>query len=412
MKIQGSDIIIQRDPLSYATGYTILQGSPHQTYDTQAMEYDPNRAYVPLVIMPWVNAQDTNPDSDYSGRCALHSVTAIYRHMVSNQWVDTPIDNTETSKYYISDGTTIQGVTAPVGAVVFFLNVPPTDVASLVITANVVDQVDGLVKGFENIVELTSKTATTVQYKLLASEDFPTSLDIWPLEYTKTNGHRLLTLSVQLYKENAVVADADCRYFWYLWDGTQYSPITNDNQCWLRTAFLDNTTFELPGTIQVDIDYFDRLRLMASASPIGETTPTSPDYLHGAQRVYFDYRRMCRKDIQGFVFGEKGIKIMGDDSLTRYLQLRGNDGDLTAAQTDEMFRVDWYLKNGNSRTKYSRGQQVEGKAYTNFGATSSNVTTLKPEVYFLRAKKPVKVGTKYLADSNGRLVCGQDIMKV
>jgi hypothetical protein len=40
------------------------------------------------------------------------------------------------------------------------------------------------------------------------------------------------------------------------------------------------------------------------------------------------------------------------------------------------------------------------------------VTTLKPEVYFLRAKKPVKVGTKYLADSNGRLVCGQDIMKV
>ncbi len=410
MKIQGSDIIIQRDPLTYATGYTILQGSPHQTYDTQAMEYDPSRAIIPLIIKPWVNADD--PNGEYSGRCAIQSVTAMYRHMVNNEWVDTPIDNTETSKYYISDGTTIQGVTAPADSVVFFLNTPPTSVCSIIIMVNVTDALDGLVKSFENIIELTTKTATTVQYKLLPSEDFPTSLDIWPLEYTKTNGKRLLTIGVQLYRENAEVADANCKYFWYLWDGSQYSPITNENQCWLRTAFLNNNTFELPGTIQVEIDYFDRLRLMASASPIGDETPTQPDYLHGAQRVYFDYRRICRKDVEGFVFGEIGIKLVGDENITRYVQLRAKSGDLTVEEMNELFRFDWYVKNGNSRTMYSRGQTVSGKARTNFSATSANVTSLKPDVYFMRAFKPIKVGTKYLADSNGKLVCGQDELKV
>lgn len=414
MKIQGSDIVIQRDPLSYATGYVILNGSPHQTYDPQAMEYDPGRAIVPLIVLPWVSADD--PKNEHSGRCTLHSVTAIVRKMVNGAWTNVVIDNTQTDKYFISDGTTIQGVTAPAGAVVFLVDVPPTEAVSIVITANVTDPVDGLVKPFVNTVELTTKTATTVQYKLRATEGFPTSLDIDPREFDKTDGKtdgkRLLTIGVQLYKEGAEVADANCKYFWYTWDGLQYTPITDDNQFWLRTQFLDNSTHELPGTIQVDIDYFDHLRLMASACPVGDETPTEPDFLHGSERVYFDYRRCCGRDVEGHVFCNNSIKLTDNEEVERYVQLRAKSGDLTQAEMDEHFRFDWILHNGNHDTFCGRGRSVKGRARTDFQATRTNVTSLKPKVYFMKCFKPVKDGNKYLVDGNGKVVCGQNCEQI
>ena len=207
MKIQGSDIVIQHDPLSYATGYVFLQGSPYQTYDTQSMQYDPSRAVVPLVIMPWVSVND--PNGEYSGQCNLNSVTAIYRKMVNGAWVDVNIDGSEPTKYFISDGTTQQGVTAPRGAVVFLMNVPPAEVSAIIITANVVDPLDGLLKAWENTVDLQTKTATTTQYTLRVDDGVVANGSFDPRDVQKTNGKRLLTLAVQLYADNVEVADAD-----------------------------------------------------------------------------------------------------------------------------------------------------------------------------------------------------------
>ncbi len=410
MKIQGSDIIIQHDPLSYATGYALLQGSPHQTYDPQAMVYDPSRANVPLVILPWVSK--TDPNGPHSGPCTLHSVSAIYRKLVNGNWVDTVIDGEDSSKYYISDGTTREGVTAPAGAVVCFENVAPTEAVSIIITANVVDDVDGLLKSFDNTVELVTKTATTVTYKLRADDGFPVSMSIDPRDIEKNQqGQRLLTLAVQLYGDGVAVADANAVYFWYLWNGSSYERITDENQLWLRTAFLNANTHELPNTIQVDLDYFDQIRLMVSASPIGDTVPTEPDFLHGAEKIYFDYKRACRKDVEGFVFGGVGIKLTGDERIERYVQLRDKSGDLTTAEMDEHFRFDWFLRNGNTNTLKSRGQKVTGKAKTDFKATVNNVTNLTPKTYFMKCWKPIVFNGSYLVEG-GRVVCGQDYIEI
>ena len=406
MKIQGSDIVIQHDPLRYANGYTLLQGSPHQTYDPQACTYDPSRAAYPLVIMPWVSADD--PNGNFSGKCTLNSVAAIYRKMVNGAWVDVEIDGTDPTKYFISSGTAQQGVTAPRGAVVFFVNVPPTEVSSIIITASVVDAVDGLLKPFVSTVDLSTKTATTVQYALRRDNGCIPNGSFDPRDVQKTNGKRLITLGVQLYADGVAVADANAVYFWYLWNGSAYEPVTNDNQCWLRTAFLNNATHELPNVIQVELDYFDRLRLMVSASPIGDGTPTEPDFLHGAERVYFDYKRACRKDVEGVVMNDIGIKLLNDETIKRSLLLRDKNGDIPDSDVDEHFRIDWYLRNGNRTSFVSRGRNVQGKVKTDFSATYANVTTLVPRVFFMKCWKPLKSGTKFITDGNGKIIVGQN----
>jgi len=410
MKIQGSDIVIQHDPLSYATGYVFLQGSPHQTYDTQSMQYDPSRAVVPLVIMPWVSVND--PNGEYSGQCNLNSVTAIYRKMVNGAWVDVNIDGSEPTKYFISDGTTQQGVTAPRGAVVFLMNVPPAEVSAIIITANVVDPLDGLLKAWENTVDLQTKTATTTQYTLRVDDGVVANGSFDPRDVQKTNGKRLLTLAVQLYADNVEVADADAVYFWYHFVNGQYIPITDDDQLWLRTPFLDNTTHELPNVIQVELDHFDQLRLMVSASPIGDTRPTEPDFLHGAERIYFDYKRVCRKDVEGFVIGDVGIKLIDNEDIQRSILLRDKNGDIANAAVDEHFRIDWYLRNNNSSSYVSRGRSIAGKARTDFRATHNNVTTLMPKVYFMKCWKAIMFNNKYLVDGSGKVVTGQDYIQI
>lgn len=410
MKIQDSDIIIQHDPISYATGYVILQGSPHQTYDTQAMQYDPSRSIVPLVIMPWVSASD--PNGVYSGQCSLNSVTAVYRKVVSGAWVDVAIDGTDPTKYYISDGEEHQGVTAPAGAIVFFVNVPPTEISSIIITANVVDGVDGLIKSFENTVDLSTKTGDLVTYKLRIDEGVVASGSIDPRDVAKTNGVRLLTLSVQLYKDNMAVADAYAVYFWYLWDGTQYAQITPSNQHWLKTAFLNQSTNELPRTIQVDIDHFDQLRLMVSAAPIGDTTPTQPDFLHDSERVYFDYKRACRKDVEGIIVGDIGIKLVDDEFLQRSVLLRDKNGDIPDADVNEHFRIEWFVRNGNNLLSIGDGIAVAGRARSDFLATYTNVTSLHPKVFFMKCWKRVLVNGVRVLDTNGDGIYGRDYINI
>ena len=380
MKIQGSDILISRDPLSYASGYTLLAGSPHQTYDPQARAYDPKRANVPLVVMPWVSADD--PQGEHSGSCALKGVSAVYRHMAGGAWTDTVIDNSDTARYFISEGAEVRGVTAPRGAVVLMVDVPPTEAAVLLITATVTDAVDGLVKSFPMTVELTTKTASTVTYRLRASEEFPVSLDLDPRDFAAdASGSRLLKLSVQLYGDNVAVADAV--YFWRMWQDGQWVKLSADNQLFLRTAFVDAASGELPGSITVDLQWFDTLRLMVCASPVGEIRPSEPDSVNGSGTVYFTYRRVCSANLQGFVFGDLGIKVTGDEEVSRYLQLRDSGGDLTEEDTDEHFRIDWKLRVGGSTSHYSRGRRVSGRARTDFGATPSRVASLLPEVSFV-----------------------------
>ncbi len=414
MRIDSSDIIIQQDPLSYANGYIFLQGSPYQTYDPQAGVYDPSRTVYPLIIMPWVSASD--PHGEFSGACALHGVTAIYRYMNNGQWVDVEIDNTDTNNYFISDGTTIHGITAPAGAVVIRKNIPPTQVASVIVRPSVVDAIDGRVKDFTSTIDMTTKTATTVQYKLrVADEADPYSpyMVLSPMDITPDQqGRQVITLSVKLYGDNVPVADAYAKYFWYFQYNGQWTQILPDNQVWLLTSFMDNVNHELPRTIQVDMRFFDELHIFASASPIGDTTPTAPDYVHGAERVHFDLSRTCPKDIEGFVFSEVGVKFLDDEYMKRYLQLRGNSGDLTDAEVAKNFRIDWYKEAGGTTSFYSRGKTVEGRVRTDFGATRSQVVSLDPKVFFMKCFKPIVAGGKYWVDTQGRYVCGQDYRQV
>ena len=415
MRIQGSDIVIQQDPLSYGSGYTFLQGSPYQTYDPQAGVFNPSRSIYPLVIMPWVSASD--PQGEYSGQCSLHSVTAVFRKMVNGAWVDIEIDNTDTNNYFISDGTTIHGITAPAGAVVIRKNIPPTEVAAVIIHANVVDAVDGLVKSFESTVEMTTKTASTVQYKLrVADETSPYSpyMALNPMNIAaNAQGKQPVTCSVKLYGDNVPVADSDAKYFWYFNENGNWVQILPDNQVWLLTSFLDNVNYELPRTIQVDLRFIDELHLFASASPIGDTTPTQPDYVHGAERVHFDISRICPKDIQGFVFGDVGIKFTGDELMKRYLQLRGNGGDLTDAEVEKFFRIDWYKEVNSASSFVSRGKSVEGHVQSDFGATRSAVCRLNPKVWWMNCYKPIVTSDgKYWVDGQGRYVCGQNYRQV
>ena len=72
MKIQGTDLIVSIDPLSYACGVEVLSGTLRQSYDKSDKAYSPSRIAIPLVLLPWIGAYgDDHVGCDTSALCAV-----------------------------------------------------------------------------------------------------------------------------------------------------------------------------------------------------------------------------------------------------------------------------------------------------------------------------------------------------
>lgn len=420
MKIQGTDLIVSIDPLSYACGVEVLSGTLRQSYDKSDKAYSPSRIAIPLVLLPWIGAYGDDHDSaENTGHLKLQNVTYILKRIVNKTWTETNLNTTPVSGYKVALPTT-SGATEvelsigvgssasvqkfPAYSLVVEEDVPATETREIEMRINCVDPQTGVT--VERVVSeiLSTNSTESASFKLRAANYTPENSIINPLRRAKDiNGKRTDTLSVQLYRDNEEVPDANAIYWWYFWENGVPKLITEDNQIFL-TEGLTNGVFSK--SITINTDYFNKIVLMCRAAYWDGTgsRPTAPSDEDANLKVIFNRSRRYSRKITGSVVGTKGVKITPQSEFERNLQMSDRYGELSEEEITEHFDVSWNKRLSTGVVSFiGVGTKVSGVA-KDFGVTEKVSVGLIPNVTERGHFMPIKMDTALLRDTDGKIL--------
>lgn len=446
MRIQSQDIIVTLDPLSYASGYKVLGGSIRQVYDVNESSYNPSRKMSPLVIMPWIASKDNSEiqteqvtfieyDEEtgeaigeqtverqkgrMTGGCELSGVVyQLYRYRNSAWSVETVGTDVSGESQHKSnvvfDEVDADVPDAPKHSLVFKDDIPAEESAYIHVIAYTVDRQDGMEKSQEFDITLTTDTVQEEFLELKPVDgEIPTRQSYDPLR----SGVTTFTRGAQLYRNGESVADSRAVYFWYVRGEDGWELLTPDNEIsllWLKTAF--DASGRLPKQITIDLSFFDvlNLKVMAAYWDAGATKPSAPDNGRCPDAVYYSMRRQLARETVGEVLSVEGIKVTPDAKVVRQLLLRDNRGDLTSAEIQAHYVIEWWKKRSSDTVEsyVSTGDTLESLA-SDLGVTPSNSVSLCPRVFAKRCYKPVADDDgSYVIDDDGSYVVAQDEVRV
>ena len=344
-KTRSQSVFTTVDPLSLHYGIETVSGNNVQTYNNESKEYEPDRALVPLILMPYVEAID--PEKKQGGRQTLTAV----------EWYDgVPAKDysnriTAGTDYEIGDGT-VTGY--PKNALKIKKNVPADTPMQIFCIAKFTD-----VRTQQTVrVEMSAKVYTVVyesrNYKVTA--DCPPSWKIDPLKETSW----LHTITAQLYSGSEPVGDAHAAYWWQVKEnGGQWREITaDDEEVWITCkkdgVFTKTLTFDArmvkAASFRVRAAYYDTERPVTPAddSIVCETLVNveMPASLSAEQ-------------IQ-----TKGARVASDFStkVGYKVEMFDNRNTVSDVQAGELFQIRWKgksSKTGSSEKFIDSGKSVE-----------------------------------------------------
>lgn len=344
MKTQSHSIFTTVDPLSLHYGIETVSGNNVQTYNNESKEYEPDRALVPLILMPYVDVVD--PEGKQGGRQTLTAV----------EWYDgVPASDysnriTAGTDYEIGDGT-VTGF--PKNALKVKKNVPADTPMQIFCVVKFTD-----VRTQQTVrVEMSAKVYTVVyesrNYKVAV--DCPPSWKIDPLKETTW----LHTITAQLYSGSEAVEDAHAAYWWQVKeeDGDWREITAEDEELWITCknggVFTKTLTFDArmakAASFRVRAAYYDTER------PV---TP-SDDAIVAETLVNIEMpSSLTAEQIQTM-----GARVASDFSTKVGYKVRMFDNRSTVSEekADVLFQVRWKgqsAKAGSSETFIDSGQSV------------------------------------------------------
>lgn len=344
MKTQSHSIFTTVDPLSLHYGIETVSGNNVQTYNNESKEYEPDRALVPLILMPYVDVVD--PEGKQGGRQTLTAV----------EWYDgVPASDysnriTAGTDYEIGDGT-VTGF--PKNALKVKKNVSADTPMQIFCVVKFTD-----VRTQQTVrVEMSAKVYTVVyesrNYKVAV--DCPPSWKIDPLKETTW----LHTITAQLYSGSEAVEDAHAAYWWQVKeeDGDWREITAEDEELWITCknggVFTKTLTFDArmakAASFRVRAAYYDTER------PV---TP-SDDAIVAETLVNIEMpSSLTAEQIQTM-----GARVASDFSTKVGYKVRMFDNRSTVSEekADVLFQVRWKgqsAKAGSSETFIDSGQSV------------------------------------------------------
>lgn len=202
------DISVHIDPVSFTTDIEILSGNIAQTYNNDTKEYEPDRAAVPCLLMPYVVVSD--PEGMMNGKQAITSA----------EWYEgvPKLDGTNkisTGKdYIISDEGT------PKFSLKIKKNIEPNNPMQIFCSFSITDTRTNSEMRFERSVNLYTTIYDIKNYAIRT--DQPKSMTIDPLkEKADENGKWLHTITAQLYDGLKAVAEKNAAYWWQINENNQ-----------------------------------------------------------------------------------------------------------------------------------------------------------------------------------------------
>ena len=411
---QGKDITVKTDPLSFAAGLSVLNGTPDQAYDQQEKSYSPSRKIDNLVIKPWVNI--TGEGVEACTDAAIQDVK-YYAGDATKK-----VDITTYTGYSVKD--TILTVTADT----------PAD-SPMLITAVItfVDPRDNGTYACER--DILLQTSYFVAHQWRVELNRPSLMIVDPTRATRNEDDDIpLPVQCTLYDNGNIVRDSseeteegtaagetygNVAYFWQYLDADG-DLVDVDKTChWLLTEFDEEG--HLPGTIVVNGDCFDslKLRCYATSYATGDVYPSRPTANQWAECCM---KRELPATAWAETICDQGSFItspLSEEPIKLHVVIHDNESEIS--NVDKYYRVYWYAQShatGSTAVKIGEGYSIETTAVA-LGLTRAQGARVYPVIYELGAYLPISAGVGQTVEGytvpilittdNGEYICAQKI---
>lgn len=391
-RTQVQTVVTTVDPLSVHSRVEVLSGNTVQTYNTDTQEYEPDRALVPLVLMPYVEASD--PDGLQDGRQALTAVE-WYEGVPAGDFSNRITAGTD---YDIGDGT---ATGFPKGALKVKKNVPADTPVQVFCVAKFTDARTQTTVRLEMSASLYTMVYESKSYTVRL--DCPSSWKINPAAET-TWQH---TLTAQLYGGAEAVGEGNAAYWWEVMsdgDADWHAPTDEDEELWLACRDGDGV---FTRTLTFDARMFKTARFRVRAAYYDGDRPQSAaeDGLRAETLVNVELPPSLKVDL----LQVKGFRSAPDFSTpTGYKVLAyDNRGVMSDGQVDAMLRIEWKgrsAKAGSQDVFLGSGREVEFVPKDK-GFDPSYPVGVWADVKFYDRHKAVTDGDgRLVTDGEGRIV--------
>lgn len=331
IKTNPVTVSVYTDPPTITAHIVVLSGNNVQTYDSEALEYEPDRALVPLVLMPYVNlsypGEPVSTDAE---------ITAVEWYEGVPKGSSNRI--TDGNGYEICDGTE-DGL--PNGALKVTKNTPTESPVDLYATAYFTNKQTGSAMTITRRITMYSVVFKGHDYNLKLT-DQPSKLVVDPLKETPgTDGAWLHTATMQLYDGNDAVADANAAYWWEILDNGKWRAVTDDD----IDLFLDckDASGNFKKSLTLDARMVDKASFRCKAGYYEGIRPSAPS--DSSVVAEFSVAVQLPETIDVRIRQCKGGKMgLALDTQVGYeCTLYDNRGDLPAEKY-EFFDIGWVAK--------------------------------------------------------------------
>lgn len=414
--VQGQDLFVTTDPLSFQSGLDVSGAPLSQVYDKELKQYEPNRAIVVTKIVPWVDAFDASTNVSYSTRTKTEDDTHKYM-----PWSENPsfrFRETRNNRVIYTNLTTSQIKNNGDGSYDLMYNVPVGESLTLVCQMKAKDPRTGSTIFDEKELELKTVYMAAHNYKV--ELDVPKIYIINPIKYgawksstqmgNYTQEHVLpVKVRASLYDGSLILRDRTetiensnaneqqvdnirIAYWWQWWDEDTWRNFDAELP-WLLTDFDSNGN--LPGDIKVNIEAIEKMRIRCFVKAYSTETerPVSPTDTGLFSETTLIRQLPLTSYAKVIVDSGTYIDLVNTAPVKMHVEMFDNSDKIE--DPDKYYKIEWYAK----KHRYGSTEEVIGSGSsitidkTKLGITRNEGVQIYPKVWDYGAFVPLSDGT-------------------
>lgn len=327
------DISVHIDPISFIADIEILSGNTAQTYNQDTKEYEPDRALVPCVLMPYVQVSD--PEGMMNGD---RTITGV-------EWYEGVPKSDGSNRISSNDNYIISDTGLPTYSLKVKKNVEPNIPIDIFAIFTIIDiRRNTEVKVERSVSFYTALYDTQVLNMRLMNQ--PKGWFIDPTrEKADSSGRWMHTITAQLFSGKDEVPDANAAYWWEInTDNSNWRQITQDEldifisgkdskENWTKSLTFD-ARFVRTAAFRCRAAYYTGIR------------PSAPELenLQVTSTVKVEMPKTLRASIRQL----SGAKINASMSTNVKFECVLTDNKQVINYNDKLFSITWKAKSGKA----------------------------------------------------------------
>jgi len=386
IKSKQKQIQVHVDPISFLADLAVLSGNAAQTYNKDSDEYEPDRAVVPLLLMPYANVHDPEEEKTMSGPQVITGVE-WYEGAPKADGSNRIVDN---EFYKISD------IGAPAFSLKSKKNVDPNTPIEIHAIFTFTDKRTNREVKVERSKTLYTALYDSKNYSLKLNQ--PKQFTIDPVRLTTNLDEKwLIPITAQLYSGKEPVADTNAAYFWQMMDNGLWRDINPAEEFFIDT---DKVAGKWPKTIYVDARFITTIAIRCVGTYYDGTYPVSPTNEETSAATAIKVE--MPPTLQAEIIQTKGVKQSSTMKTPVGFECKIYDNKTLIEGRDFLFDFVWLCKPSSvlPDIEIGRGRTIEFTP-AKLGLTATSLASVRCKVLLYK-------GFYALTDSDGAYLTDSD----